>query len=92
MLCVSDAFGCAIVTPNIHTLSPSLIGTSFGPLQPGNSYYNEVFCGRLKGSLFLEVNHMSLMVDVTAEQPRLPDRLAVQNCAAEEIASPWRTN
>jgi hypothetical protein len=30
---------------------------------------------------------MSLMVDVTAEQPPLPDRLAVQNLASEEVAS-----
>lgn len=30
---------------------------------------------------------MSLMVDVTADQPPLPGRLAVQKLAAEEIAS-----
>jgi SRSO17 transposase len=30
---------------------------------------------------------MSLMVDITADQPPLPDRLAVQNLASEEVAS-----
>src|SRR5216683_199486 len=30
---------------------------------------------------------MSLMVDITADQPPLPGRLAVQNLAAEEMAS-----
>src|SRR5919109_776700 len=39
------------------------------------------------GSLFLEVNRMSLMVDVTADQPPLPGRLAMPDLAAEEVAS-----
>jgi hypothetical protein len=32
--------------------------------------------------MFLEVNHMSLMVDVTSDQPQLPGRLAVQDLAS----------
>jgi hypothetical protein len=37
--------------------------------------------------LFLEVNQMSLMVDVIADQPQLPGRLAVPDLASEEVAS-----